>query len=108
MWGCRSSKRKLLMAAYAVPATKCDASMMETLLQGLSCGGVMFCQVLPASRVMWMSPSSVPALFWIGSGKSAEVRRSLIRGTRQIRADDLPAISGVAGFEQDVCREIQS
>src|SRR6202790_810897 len=55
-----------------------------------------------------INDAAVPALFRIGSGKSAEVRRSLIRGTRQIRADDLPAISGVAGFEQDVCREIQS
>ena len=33
----------------------------ETLLHGVSSGGVTFFQVLPPSRVTWIRPSSVPA-----------------------------------------------
>ena len=35
--------------------------MMDTLAHGPISGGVTFFQVLPLSRVTWISPSSVPA-----------------------------------------------
>jgi len=38
--------------AYAVPASKCEASIIETLLHGFNCDGVTFCQDFPPSRVM--------------------------------------------------------
>src|SRR5581483_7321931 len=52
------------MAAYAVEALKCDASITPTLLHGVSCGGVTFCQWAPSSRVSQIKPSSVPAQIW--------------------------------------------
>src|SRR6266851_2410878 len=46
----KSSSRNELIAAYAVPASKCEASIIETLLHGFNCGGVTFCQDFPPSR----------------------------------------------------------
>src|SRR5579872_6290207 len=37
------------------------ASICETLLQSVIAGGVTLLQLLPPSRVRWISPSSVPA-----------------------------------------------
>src|SRR5512138_619046 len=58
-----SSRRRVLMAAYAVSVSKCDASMTETLLhdRDLSAGGVTSFHVLPPSNVTWIRPSSLPA-----------------------------------------------
>src|SRR5580765_1036180 len=56
MCGCASRDNS---AAYAVPPCACDASM--TLMPaGGRFGGVTFVQVLPPSRVRWMSPVLVP------------------------------------------------
>ena len=38
-----------------------EASISDTLAQGVSCGGVTSVNVRPPSRVTWISPSSVPA-----------------------------------------------
>ena len=51
----------VLTAAHAVRVSKCEASSTDTLLQGVSAGGVTFFQLLPPSVVTWMSPSSLPA-----------------------------------------------
>ena len=49
------------MAAYTVRSSNAEASSCETLLHGVSAGGVTFFHVLPPSRVTWIRPSSVPA-----------------------------------------------
>src|SRR6185503_12772373 len=61
--GRMSSRRSVLIAAYAVSVSKCDASMIEILLHGrdLSAGGVTSFHVLPPSNVTWIRPSSLPA-----------------------------------------------
>src|SRR5215471_4292948 len=58
-----SSRRSVLIAAYAVSVSKCDASMIEILLHGrdLIAAGVTSFHVLPPSKVTWISPSSLPA-----------------------------------------------
>src|SRR5688500_191391 len=58
-----SSSRSVLMAAYAVSVSKCDASMMEILLHGrcFSTGGVTSFHVRPPLNVTWIRPSSLPA-----------------------------------------------
>src|SRR5882672_10389473 len=48
------------IAAYAVPAFACDASITLMPVDGRF-GGVTFAQVLPLSRVTWMRPLLVPA-----------------------------------------------
>src|SRR5580692_2470593 len=53
--------RKRLTDAYAVSSSKCDATSCVTLLQGINSGGVTFFQFTPASRVVQIKPSSVPA-----------------------------------------------
>jgi hypothetical protein len=40
--------------------SKWDASITDTLLQGVSAAGVTFFHVRPSSKVTWISPSSVP------------------------------------------------
>src|SRR6185436_4141275 len=52
MCGFRSFDR---IAAYAVPASWCDASM-TLMLPATLFGGVTFAHVLPPSRVTWMKP----------------------------------------------------
>ena len=52
----------MLIAAYAVLASKCDASMSETFAHGVELPAASrSSSVLPPSRVTWISPSSVPA-----------------------------------------------
>src|SRR5436190_23066557 len=48
------------IAAYAVPASWCEASM-TLMLPATLFGGVTFVHVLPPSRVSWMKPVLVPA-----------------------------------------------
>src|SRR5881409_2044234 len=60
MCGCKSSSLNRLMAAYADSSSKCEASISETLLHGVSAGGVTLVQVFPPSRVRLMTPSSEP------------------------------------------------
>src|SRR5690349_7806378 len=60
MCGRKSSRLLRFTAAYAVPASKCDASMMLTMLHSVTAGGVTFFQVFPPSFVIWIFPSSVP------------------------------------------------
>ncbi len=55
-----SSVRSVLTAAYAVSASKCPASMLNTFMNGVIAGGVTSVQVLPPSVVVWIMPSSVP------------------------------------------------
>src|SRR5262245_23040865 len=56
MCGCESRDSR---AAYAVPASACDASM-TLILAGGRFGGVTFVHVLPASRVTWIRPVLAP------------------------------------------------
>src|SRR6266550_3633319 len=67
--------------------------MMETLLHGLSCDGVNYAAVLP--------------FFRIARGENTEVRGDLVGFAREIRTDDLPAVSRIGRFEKHVGREIK-
>src|SRR5262249_35432514 len=60
-------------AAYAVPASPCDASI-TLMLAGGRFGGVTFVHVLPLSRVTWIKPVLAPTQITPAiTGESASV-----------------------------------
>src|SRR4029078_6965373 len=98
--GFMSCTRIVFAAAYAVPLSKCPASMLKILVHGLICGGVTFVHFAPPSVVTWMLPSSVPAqmtLMLFGEGESAVIVPS---GAGVTPLAYLPALAGTA----HVCR----
>src|SRR2546425_6996573 len=60
MYGAKSWSWCRSTLAYAVSASKCDASMPVIRLHAVSADGVTSCHDAPSSVVTWMSPSSVP------------------------------------------------
>jgi len=60
MYGAKSWSWCRSTLAYAVSASKCDASMPVTRLHAVMAEGVTSRHVVPSSVVSWMSPSSVP------------------------------------------------
>src|SRR5947207_13617295 len=65
--------------AYAVFASKCDASIIVSRLHGAIELGVTFCQFFPSSGVRWIIPSSVPTQTSDGAKSWAQISPDLTR-----------------------------
>ena len=126
--GADRRSRRRLTDDIGVSASKCEASICVTLLQGVSPGGVTSAQCAPPSRVTQTRPSSVPAhsvsmLFDDGAERvdrrRAALRRpwdacvptlagSRARLARQVGADRGQVMPPSLVFAQPVGRVVES
>src|SRR5216684_6699870 len=117
MCGRKSSRPLRLTAAYAVPASKCDASSILMVLQTESADGVTFFQVAPASFVNWIFPSSLPTQIrpsLTGDGAMVRMAPGRLLGifrvdgsAGEVGTDDLPTGASVGGLQEELRAEVQ-